>query len=221
MTASIAHEISQPLAAITTHGHAGLRWLSRVAPDIAEASVALRRIVENAERLSTIINGIRAMFKTDSAEKTNVRINDVIFEVLSFANTELHQIEVLVQSDLIQDLPPLPADRVQLQQVFFNLISNAIEAMRSISNRPRVLTIKSEMNPPNSVVITFADTGIGIEPKDLDRIFAPFVTTKARGMGMGLAICRSILEAHGGRIWVTAADPCGSVFHVRLPITTP
>lgn len=221
MTASIAHEINQPLAAIITHGHAGMRWLSRATPDIEEASVALRRIVENAERVSTIINGIRAMFKADSTEKADIKINEVVLEVLSLARGELHSGGVLTETDLARDLPPLRADRVQLQQVFFNLISNAAEAMRSISDRPRVLAIKSERHVPEGVLISFKDTGIGIAAKEADRIFAPFVTTKSSGMGMGLAICRSIMEAHNGRIWVTPGEPCGSEFHVFLPSADP
>jgi PAS domain S-box-containing protein len=218
MTASIAHEINQPLAAIVTHGQAATRWLSKATPDIEEASVALRRIVENAERVSTIINGIRAMFKTDNGAKTNIAINDVVLEVLSFASGELHRSEISTQTDLAQNLPSLVADRVQLQQVFFNLISNAVEAMRCISDRPRLLTVKSELHAPDGVLITFKDTGKGIAQKDVDRIFAPFVTTKSSGMGMGLAICRSIVEAHGGRIWITPGEPYGSQFHTLLPI---
>ena len=221
MAASIAHEINQPLAAIVTHGHAATRWLSRAAPDIEEASVALGQIVESAERVSTIINGIRALFKTDNAEKTNIAINEVVLEVLSFASGELHRGEISTQTDLAQNLPSLLADRVQLQQVFFNLISNAVEAMRCISDRPRVLTIKSELHVPDGVIITFKDTGKGVAQKDVDRIFAPFVTTKSSGMGMGLAICRSIVEAHSGRIWVTSGEPCGSQFHTFLPSADP
>jgi PAS domain S-box-containing protein len=217
MTASIAHEINQPLAAIITHGHAGMRWLSKAPPNIEEVSVTLRRIVENAERVSTIVNGIRAMFKADSTEKTDFEINDVVLEVLSFASGELHRTGVSTQTDLAQDLPPIRADRVQLQQVFFNFISNAIDAMHGISDRPRMLTIKSEVHSPDGVLITFKDTGVGIAPMDMGRIFAPFVTTKSSGMGMGLAICRSIVEAHGGRIWVTPGEPHGSSFQAFLP----
>jgi PAS domain S-box-containing protein len=218
MTASIAHEINQPLAAIMTHGHAAKRWLSRATPDIEEASLALHQIIKNAERAGAIVNGIRAMFRADRAEKINIEINEVVLEVLSFAHGELQNGSILTQTDLTDDLPPLWADRVQLQQVFLNLISNAVEAMRSISDRPRVLTIKSERHASDGVLISFKDTGIGIAPKDVDRIFAPFVTTKSTGMGMGLAICRSIMEAHGGRIWVTPGDPNGSVFHIALPV---
>jgi PAS domain S-box-containing protein len=221
MTASIAHEINQPLAAIVTHGHAAVRWLSRATPDIEEASVALRRIVENAERVSTIINGIRAMFKTDHGEKADIAINEVVLEVLSFASGELHRGGISTQTELANNLPALVADRVQLQQVFFNLISNAVEAMRGISDRPRVLTIKSELHVDDRVLITFKDTGGGVAQKDTDRIFAPFVTTKSSGMGMGLAICRSIVEAHGGRIWVTPGEPHGSEFHTVLPSGDP
>jgi C4-dicarboxylate-specific signal transduction histidine kinase len=217
MAASIAHEINQPLAAIITQGQAGIRWLSKTTPDLEEATASLRRIVENAARVSTIINGIRAMFKTDSGEKADIDIKELLLEVLSFADGELHRDGVLAQTDLAENLPSVRANRVQLQQLILNLISNAIEAMRCISDRPRLLAIKSELHVPDGVLITFNDTGTGIARQDADRIFAPFVTTKSNGMGMGLAICRSIVEAHGGRIWVTPGEPHGSVFHIFLP----
>jgi len=217
MAASIAHEINQPLAAIVTQGQAGMRWLSRATPDLKEAADSLRRIVENADRVSTIINGIRAMFKTDSGAKTDLEISELVLEVLSFADDELQRCGILVQTDLAENLPSVQADRVQLQQVMLNLISNAVEAMRFVSDRPRLLTIKSEFHAPDGVLVTFKDTGSGIAAQDVDRIFAPFVTTKSNGMGMGLAICRSIVEAHGGRIWVTPGELHGSAFHAFLP----
>ena len=217
MAASIAHEINQPLAAIITEGQAGIRWLSRATPDLKEAAASLRRIVDNADRVTTIINGIRAMFKADSGEKTDLEINELVLEVLSFADGELHRGGILAQTDFAENLPRIRADRVQLQQVIVNLISNAVEAMRFVSNRPRLLAIKSEPHAPDGVLITFKDTGTGIAPQDVDRIFAPFVTTKSNGMGMGLAICRSIVEAHGGRIWVAPSEPHGSAFHAYLP----
>src|SRR5262245_516350 len=216
MAASIAHEINQPLAAIVTQGQAGLRWLSRATPDLEEAAASLRRIVESADRVSTIIKGIRAMFRTDSGEKTNIEVNDLILEVLSLADAELHRGGILAQTNFAASLPPVRAHRVQVQQVILNLTSNAVEAMSFVSDRPRLLAIKSELHA-DGVLITFSDTGTGIAPQDVDRIFAPFVTTKSEGMGMGLAICRSILEAHGGRIWVTPGDLHGSVFHAFLP----
>ena len=217
MAASIAHEINQPLAAIVTQGQAGMRWLSRATPDLKEAADSLRRIVENADRVSTIINGIRAMFKTDSGAKTDLEISELVLEVLSFTDDELHRCGIQVQTDLAENLPSVQADRVQLQQVMLNLISNAVEAMRFVSDRPRLLTIKSEFHAPDGVLVTFKDTGSGIAAHDVDRIFAPFVTTKSNGMGMGLAICRSIVEAHGGRIWVTPGELHGSAFHAFLP----
>ena len=217
MAASIAHEINQPLAAIVTQGQAGMRWLSRATPDLKEAADSLRRIVENADRVSTIINGIRAMFKTDSGAKTDLEISELVLEVLSFTDDELHRCGIQVQTDLAENLPSVQADRVQLQQVMLNLISNAVEAMRFVSDRPRLLTIKSEFHEPDGVLVTFKDTGSGIAAQDVDRIFAPFVTTKSNGMGMGLAICRSIVEAHGGRIWVTPGELHGSAFHAFLP----
>ena len=217
MAASIAHEINQPLAAIVTQGQAGMRWLSRATPDLKEAADSLRRIVENADRVSTIINGIRAMFKTDSGAKTDLEISELVLEVLSFTDDELHRCGIQVQTDLAENLPSVQADRVQLQQVMLNLISNAVEAMRFVSDRPRLLTIQSEFHAPDGVLVTFKDTGSGIAAQDVDRIFAPFVTTKSNGMGMGLAICRSIVEAHGGRIWVTPGELHGSAFHAFLP----
>ena len=217
MAASIAHEINQPLAAIVTQGQAGMRWLSRTTPDLKEAADSLRRIVENADRVSTIINGIRAMFKTDSGAKTDLEISELVLEVLSFTDDELHRCGIQVQTDLAENLPSVQADRVQLQQVMLNLISNAVEAMRFVSDRPRLLTIKSEFHAPDGVLVTFKDTGSGIAAQDVDRIFVPFVTTKSNGMGMGLAICRSIVEAHGGRIWVTPGELHGSAFHAFLP----
>jgi C4-dicarboxylate-specific signal transduction histidine kinase len=220
MAASIAHEINQPLAAIITEGQTGMRWLSKATPDLKEAAASLRRIIENADRVSTIINGIRAMFKTDSGDKSDIKINELVLEVLSFADGELHRGGIVARMDLAENLPRTRVDRVQLQQVILNLISNAVEAMRSVSGRPRLLTIKSEFHAPDGVLITFKDTGTGIAEHDLNRIFAPFVTTKSNGMGMGLAICRSIMEAHGGRIWVTPGKPHGSTFHAFLPIAS-
>jgi PAS domain S-box-containing protein len=219
IAASIAHEINQPLAAIITRGQAGRRWLSRTTPDLDEAAASLQGIIENAERISTIINGIRAMFKTGGGEKTQIEINELVREVLSFADGELHRGGISAQTDLAENLPPIHADRVQLQQVILNLISNAVDAMRFVSDRPRLLAIKSEPHAPDGVLVTFKDTGVGIAPQDVNRIFAPFVTTKSSGMGMGLAICRSIVEAHGGRIWVTPGELHGSVFHAFLPST--
>ena len=196
MAASIAHEINQPLAAIVTQGQAGVRWLSNATPDPKEAMACLRRIVDDAHRVSTIINGIRGVFKADTQERSEVQVNELVLEVLTLADGELHRGNVLVRTELAENLPRIRADRVQLQQVIFNLILNAVDLMCFVQDRPRLLEIKSETHGLDGIQVTLKDAGTGIEPTDADRIFAPFVTTKSNGMGMGLTICRSIVEAH-------------------------
>jgi len=217
MTASIAHEINQPLAAIVTNGNVGLRWLARSEPDFDEVRDAFQRIVADGLRAGDVIAGIRAMFGKDRREKkTAVNPNDVIAEVLALALAELesHQVKLRTELDKVADIM---ADRVQLQQVFYNLIMNAAEAMESVTGRARQLVVTSRSGESGEVRITVEDSGPGIGSKDIDRIFHAFFTTKSHGMGMGLAICRSIIEAHGGRLWASPGNPHGAVFHVHLP----
>ena len=218
MTASIAHEINQPLAAIAANANAGLRWLSRSTPDIEEVHAALKQINNDAHRASEVIQSVRSIFKKTPQQGAAVDVNDVVLEVLALVQGELINYRILVKSDLPRQLPQVRADRVQLQQVILNLITNAVEAMSSVQDRSRVLSVASRTQDPGSVLITVQDTGPGIDPDRRDRIFDAFFSTKASGMGMGLFICRSIIESHGGRLWASAAEPHGAIFHLVLPI---
>lgn len=219
MAASIAHEINQPLNAIVTNGSAGLRWLSNPAPDLQEVRAALERIVREGNRASQIIAGIRAMFKNDSRE-ASLDLNRLIREILTLLDSELRRSQVLVQIELIPEPLRVLADRAQLQQVIANLITNAMEAMNTVSDRARTLRVTSATSKSDGVLISIEDSGPGIDRENLRRIFNPFFTTKPQGMGMGLAICRSIIESHGGSLSASAARPQGTVFRIVLPIET-
>jgi PAS domain S-box-containing protein len=217
MTASIAHEIGQPLAAIMANASAGLRWLKRLDPDLAEVQVALERIVSDAHRTNEVISGIRAMFGKEAAEASPVDICLLVGEVLQLAQRELETHRVLLHNNMRDGLPEVMGERVQLHQVFLNLIMNAIEAMSSVNGGERRLTIASTLDEHANVRVTLEDTGGGIAPAHFARIFDPFFTTKSHGMGLGLSICRSIIEAHGGRLWASPGSPCGTVFQLNLP----
>jgi signal transduction histidine kinase len=219
MTASLAHEISQPLAAIVANGNAGLRWLAHSSPDLDEARSVLTSIVNDGHRASEVVGSVRKMLKKGRQYKTRIDLNDLIREVLELVHGKLQSQRVSTQTELIENLPQVYADRVQLQQVLLNLTLNAIEAMASVTDRGRLLRLKSECREPDSVLITVEDSGSGIDSKDIDHLFDAFFTTKLDGMGMGLAICRSIVEAHDGRIWASSDDVHGSRFYVRLPIS--
>nr|WP_233285367.1 ATP-binding protein [Bradyrhizobium acaciae] len=218
MAASIAHEINQPLAAIVTNGNAGLRWLSNPRADhLEQVRAALERVVREGNRASQIINGIRAMFQSDTREKAPLDVNQLIREVLAILDSELRSDQVLVQTELMPDPLPVFADRVQLQQVVANLIANAIEAMSTVNGRARTLRVGSAIGQPDSILISVEDSGPGIDQENLGRIFHPFFTTKPQGMGMGLAICRSIVESHHGSLSASPGHPHGAVFRVVLP----
>ena len=217
MAASIAHEIKQPLAAIVASGNAGLRWLARATPDLDEARLALKRIVDDGHRASEVIDGIRSMLKSDRQTEAPEDVNERVREVLVLLHDEIQSRQVSTRIELADGLPEVSVNRVQLQQVLVNLIMNAVDAMSTIVNRARILRVKSELNGSNRLMITVEDSGTGIDPKDIDRIFDTFFTTKSQGMGMGLSICRSIIEKYGGRISVSHGEPHGSIFHVLLP----
>jgi signal transduction histidine kinase len=218
MAASITHEISQPLAAMLTNANAALRWLSRAAPNLNEAQGAIENIVNDGYRLDEIVRGVRSMFKKDAHGRQLLNANDLIKEILTMADLDLRNHGVSVESDLRIDSPRLVADRGQLQQVFLNLVLNAIEAMSSVSDRARVLRISSDLiEASTDVVVTVEDSGIGLEDENKARIFEPFFTTKSSGTGIGLAICQRIIDAHGGSLQASANKPHGTIFRVTLP----
>jgi PAS domain S-box-containing protein len=218
MASSIAHEINQPLASIAASSSGALRWLNRDSPDLGEARTAIERIVHEVDRAAKIISGIRSMVKKGGHEKVQLDLNELVREVLTLAQGEIRYNQIVLQTELFTKLPPISADRVQLQQVILNLVMNAVQAMASMAGRSRVLRVKSETRGAEEVVLTIEDSGIGIAAENIERIFEPFFTTKPNGMGMGLSICRSIVEAHGGRLSASPAQPHGSAFQVALPL---
>jgi signal transduction histidine kinase len=238
LTASIAHEVNQPLAGMVTNANATLRWLARDSPDLAEAREAVRRIIRDGNRASDVIARMRALFKKTPSAKEPVDINDVIQEVLAITQAESQRNRVFLRTEFASDLPMVTGDRIQLQQVILNLLINAIEAMSGVREGQRELWVSSEKVTGISgesqkakfadkaladvewshVLIAVRDSGPGLDPKALDHLFDAYYTTKPQGLGMGLAISRSIIEAHGGRLWAKANAPRGALFQFTLPI---
>ena len=218
MAASIAHEINQPLTAIASNGNAALRWLRGARPNLDEARAALKKIVADSLRTGEVITGIRSMFRKDGQIKTPLDVNELIREVLALLRGEIEHQQVLVRAELFDGLPQIPANQVQLRQVIVNLITNAVDAMSTVSDRSRVLSVKTGVHESKNLLIKVEDSGIGIDPQNVDRIFAPYFTTKSNGMGMGLSICQSIIESHGGRLSVAVGQPYGSIFQIFLPV---
>ena len=216
MAASIAHEINQPLAAVVTNGSASLRWLAMKPPNLEEARGAVTRAVQEANRAGEVITRIRALLTRASPEMRSVNANEIVRDVLSLTSNELLKGGVTVRTELAADAPPVLGDRIQLQQVILNLVRNAIDAMSTIGDRPRELLIRSAKDT-NSVLIQIEDSGSGLDPEQAERIFEPFFTTKPQGLGMGLSISRSIIEAHGGRLWASPGLSHGAVFQFTLP----
>jgi signal transduction histidine kinase len=215
VAATIAHEIKQPLSGMITNADAGLNWLNRSMPDLDEAKAAFKRIVADGHRAGTVIGSIRAIFKKDARDRTSLDINDLIGEALALTRGSLQRHRVLVQAEPNAQVPQVRGDRIQLQQVLLNLITNAIDSMAA-KDGARVLCVRSEVRDGSGVIVSVADTGTGIGSQDLERIFNPLFTTKSGGMGMGLPICRSIIEAHDGRLWVVPNEPEGAVFQFLL-----
>jgi signal transduction histidine kinase len=218
LAASIAHEINQPLAAVVGNGSAGLRWLDRPVPDLSEARASLQRVVRDGHRAAEVIESIRSLFRVADQERVPIFINAIILEALELSGAELRSDHVHVVTDLAADLPMMSASKGQLQQVMLNLVTNAVEAMRPVTDRVRVLKVSSRFVSGQSVLIDVADTGTGIEPENVDGLFDAFFTTKPHGTGMGLAICRSFVEAHGGRLSAAPNEPHGAVFRFTLPV---
>jgi putative pyrimidine permease RutG len=216
--ASIAHEIKQPLTAVIMHANAGTRWLSNVPPSIDEAMAALNHIVADGHRATQVIDSMRSMFRKDGRQTAGLLdLNEVVRDVIALLREELDAQGVTVRLELAGALPQVWGDRIQLQQVVLNLVTNAVEAMSGLRGRARMLQVTTSVESPEHVLMAVSDNGTGIDPKNVEQIFDPFFTTKLRGMGMGLSICRSIVETHDGRLWVSPGAPDGSVFNVRLP----
>jgi signal transduction histidine kinase len=219
VAATIAHEVKQPLSGMITHADAGLRWLDRSTPDLDEAKAAFKQIAADGHRAGAVIGSIRAIFKRDARSKISLDINDLIGEALAVLRGDLQKHRVLVQAEPDKRLPQVLGDRIQLQQVLLNLITNAIESMAD-EDGPRILSVKCEVQDAG-VMVSVADTGSGIGAPDVARIFNPLFTTKSGGMGMGLSICRSIIEAHEGRLVVAPNTPRGAVFQFVLGAGAP
>jgi len=221
LTASIAHEVNQPLGAIVTSAAACARWLATKPPQMDKAGRALERIADDGKRAAEVIRRIRALMKRQAPRKEWLDINETILEVIALAQYQLRRSEILVETRLGHGLPLVRCDRVQLQQVLLNLIINAIEAMSGIKERPRELTIVSASDGPDTVSVEVRDSGTGLDPEHAPHLFEPFYTTKAEGLGIGLSISRSIVEAHGGRLSAAANAPHGTVFLFSLPVNEP
>jgi signal transduction histidine kinase len=218
LSASIAHEIRQPLAAIASSGSAGLNWLNKRVPDLEEVRIALQTVVRQSHRADDVIKGVRAMFSHDSTVWTKVNLNEIVEQVLALMSRNIAATSIRLNTKLTDNPPPLVmADPVQLQQLVLNLIMNAVEAMTESDRGARMLNIETRFDQTGSVVLTIADSGPGFDAKVAANLFSPFLTTKARGMGMGLSICKSIVERHGGQLTVASIEPHGALLTIMLP----
>jgi PAS domain S-box-containing protein len=218
LTASLAHEINQPLTAIMANSLAGLRWLARDTPDLVEVQNAFHHIVRDATRAGGVIRGIRDFAMKAGPQLDRLDVDEVIEEVLALTRGELHRQGVALHTDLTSGGRSVLGDRVQLQQVLLNLILNGIDAMKPVMDRARELTVSTAFRAPVDLVVAVEDTGIGLDPDVAQRIFDPFFTTKADGLGIGLSICRSIVGAHGGRLWASPRAPCGTTLRFTIPL---
>jgi two-component system sensor kinase FixL len=219
LTASIAHEVNQPLTGVVTNGSVCLRLLDRNPPDFDEIRGALESIISDGMRASEVIQRVRALLKKADFHMAALDINDVIGDVARLLQREVFDHRVSLRLELVSGLPHVGGDRVQLQQVVINLLLNGMEAMADVTSRPRELTIRSRSYDANHVVVEVQDGGTGVDPESVDRLFNAFFTTKSHGMGMGLSICRSIVQAHGGRIWVSPnTGGTGATFQFTVPV---
>jgi PAS domain S-box-containing protein len=217
LTASIAHEVNQPLAGVVSSGNACVNWLASQPPNIEKAKQSVDRIIRNANRASEVVGRVRDLAKKAPLQKVRLDINHTIQETIVLTRREIEQNRVSLRTQLSSDLPLVLADRIQLQQVILNLIINAIEAMNTLSDGPRDLHVSTRRDDSNNVVLAVRDSGAGLDPRELENIFEAFYTTKRDGLGMGLAVSRSIIEGHGGRLWATPNEPRGAIFQLTLP----
>src|SRR5271166_1526574 len=218
LAASIAHELNQPLGSIVTSGDACLRWLTAKPPNLDEVLQAVEAIIRDGTRASSVLVRIRGLLRRGERLRERLNVNDVIREVIALLGGELRRNVASLRTEMPGNLPPVVVDRVLLQQVILNLMMNAVEAMRAVGDRVRVLRIRTEEQASGSIVVLIQDSGVGLDPKHSNRMFEAFYTTKVEGIGMGLTISRSIIEAHGGRLWAVANDGPGSTFCFTLPI---
>jgi C4-dicarboxylate-specific signal transduction histidine kinase len=218
LTASIAHEITQPLSAVVTNSHTCLHWLGDKTFNLVKARSAATRTVRDAELTTNIIAHIRALMIKSEIERVPLDVNDIVGEVLALCSGELQYCAIRVKAALAARLPPVLGDRVQVQQLLLNLILNAIEAMAGVTDRVKELTVETCVQNADYVLVRVHDLGVGVGLEQAEQIFAPFFSTKPGGTGMGLTICRSIVEAHNGRIWSSPGTACGAVFQFTLPI---
>jgi signal transduction histidine kinase len=216
LSASLAHEIKQPIAAAITNSNTCLRWLTRDQPDLEEARAAALRMVQDGKRANEIVNRVRLLFQKETLQRELVNLNSIIREMVRLLYGEATQSAIFVRAELARDLPPVMGDRVQLQQVMMNLMMNSIDAMRDVDGT-RELTIRSQRGENGEVLISVSDTGVGLPPQQADKIFDAFFTTKAQGTGMGLRISRTIVESHGGQLWAADNSPRGAIFQFTLP----
>jgi C4-dicarboxylate-specific signal transduction histidine kinase len=217
LTTLIAHEVSQPLMAIVTNADTCLSWLTNANPNLEGARQAAERVVRNGHRAGRIVRSIRALARKSEPEMAQFDINEAIGEILILLRSELSRQNVLLETELSDGIGPVTGDRVQMQQVVLNLVMNGVEAMSAVMHRAKILRITSQLQESGNVIVAVTDVGTGLDQADKDRIFDAFFTTKPEGMGMGLAICRSILEAHGGLLWASPHLPYGSVFQFTVP----
>jgi C4-dicarboxylate-specific signal transduction histidine kinase len=217
LTASIAHEVNQPIAATVANAQAALQWLGRDPPDLEEVRKALSAIMKDGNRAGDVTGRLRGLIKKVPPRKDEVEINEAILEIVALAHGDLVKNGVSVRTELAEGLPLVHADRVQLQQVVLNLVANALEAMSGVDERSRDLLISTGKAEPDGVLVAVRDSGPPLAPASLERLFEAFYTTKPGGLGMGLSICRSIIEAHGGRLWASANLPQGALFQFTLP----
>ena len=217
LTAAIAHEVGQPLTGLVSSGSACLRWLGGETPDLESARRAVERMINDGVRAGEVLNRMRALVRKSPPQKEHLNVNDVITEVIALIRSEVQRYRISLKTELSDELPLVLADRVQLQQVILNLTMNAIEAMSRIAGGRRELSVASAKDEANAVLVTVRDSGPGLDGIALERIFDAFYTTKPDGMGMGLAISRTIIKAHGGKLWATPNAPQGAIFQFRLP----
>jgi C4-dicarboxylate-specific signal transduction histidine kinase len=221
LTASIAHEINQSLGAVVANAEASLSWLDRERPDLEEARAAVGRIVRDGHRAGEVIRRVRALAKKADVQMAEVSVSEIIDDAVSLLQHEAMRYRVMLRALRAENLPALRGDRIQLQQVLINLMLNGMEAMQAIEDRTRELLIVSELQDQDHVRVSVADSGVGLSPEGSERMFNAFYTTKPTGMGMGLSICRSIIQAHGGMILAVPNEPFGTIVRFTLPVSQP